>query len=108
MSGTYQVTFHHRGTTTTITAPADVPILETALQQGLDLPYSCSAGVCTTCAARIRSGSVQQPDAMGIAPKLQAQGYVLLCVAYPTSDLEIETDKEEEVYYEQFGKAQQK
>ena len=40
---------------------------------------------------------------MGVSPELQADGYALLCVSYPTSDLEIETEKEDEVYERQFG-----
>ncbi len=106
MSQSYDVVLHHQGTTHSLQVPQDTTILEAALEQGIPLPYSCGAGVCTTCAALIRSGSVHQPDAMGIAPKLQAQGYALLCVAYPTSDLVIDTEKEEEVYQAQFGKAQ--
>lgn len=99
----YQVTVHHRGQTYQFTAPADQPILQAAFAQGLDLPSSCQAGVCTTCAARLQSGSVTQPDAMGIGPELKEQGFVLLCVAYAASDLVVETDQEDEVYRLQFG-----
>ncbi|MCJ2543008.1 2Fe-2S iron-sulfur cluster-binding protein [Thermostichus vulcanus] len=99
----YQVTVHHRGQTYRFTAPADQPVLQAAFDQGVELPSSCQAGVCTTCAARLRSGSVTQPDAMGIGPELKEQGFVLLCVAYATSDLVVETDQEDEVYRLQFG-----
>ncbi len=99
----YQVTVHHRGQTYRFPAAADQTVLQAALEHGLELPSSCQAGVCTTCAGRLKSGSVAQPDAMGIGPELKAQGFVLLCVAYPTSDLEVETDQEEEVYRLQFG-----
>jgi ferredoxin len=50
---------------------------------------------------------VEQGDGMGVSPDLQAQGYVLLCVAYPRSDLKIETEKEDRVYYLQFGQFQE-
>lgn len=100
---TYQVTVYHRGQTYQFAAPADQPVLQAALAQGIELPSSCQAGVCTACAARLRSGSVTQPDAMGIGPELKEQGFVLLCVAYATSDLVVESDQEEEVYRLQFG-----
>jgi ferredoxin len=41
---------------------------------------------------------------MGLSPELQAEGYVLLCVAHPRSDLKIESGKEEAVYERQFGR----
>jgi ferredoxin len=41
---------------------------------------------------------------MGVSPELQKQGYALLCVAYPRSDLKVETEKEDIVYQLQFGK----
>ncbi len=50
------------------------------------------------------SGEVDQPEAMGLSPELQKKGYALLCVSYPCSDLEVETQDEDEVYELQFGR----
>jgi ferredoxin len=52
---------------------------------------------------RILSGKVAQPEAMGLSPDLREKGYALLCVSYACSDLEIETQDEDEVYELQFG-----
>jgi ferredoxin len=46
---------------------------------------------------------VQQPDAMGLSSELQQEGYALLCVSYPRSNLVVETQSEDEVYKLQFG-----
>lgn len=108
MSQTYTVELHHQGNTHTLTVAENQTILTAAQDAGLDLPYSCSAGVCTTCAAQILEGSVDQTDGMGVSPELQSQGYALLCVAYPRSDLKIETEKEDTVYQLQFGQFQNK
>lgn len=107
MANTYTVEIHHQGSIHTLTVPEDETILAAAQAAGLDLPYSCSAGVCTTCAAQVLEGNVDQTDGMGVSPELQAQGYALLCVAYPRSDLKIETEKEDTVYQLQFGQFQQ-
>jgi ferredoxin len=107
MSKTYTVEIQHQGTTHTLTVPENETILAAAQAAGLDLPYSCSAGVCTTCAAQLLEGTVDQAEGMGISPELQAQGYALLCVAHPRSDLKIETEKEDTVYHLQFGQFQQ-
>ncbi|NET49299.1 MAG: 2Fe-2S iron-sulfur cluster binding domain-containing protein [Merismopedia sp. SIO2A8] len=103
MADTYTVEIHHQGKAHTIAVQADEYILQAALDEGLDLPYSCNAGVCTTCSAKVLDGAVDQSDAAGIGPTTQAAGYALLCHAKPTSDLKIETEKEEEVYQLQFG-----
>lgn len=103
MATSYTVEIHHQGTTQTITVPEDKTVLAAAQDAGLDLPYSCSAGVCTTCAALVVEGEVDQTDGMGVSPDLQAEGYALLCVAYPRSDLKVETEKEDIVYQKQFG-----
>ncbi|ELS02501.1 ferredoxin, (2Fe-2S) [Xenococcus sp. PCC 7305] len=103
MSKTYNVEINHQGTTQTIQVAEDKNILEAAVEAGIDLPFSCSAGVCTTCAAQISEGEVSQSEGMGLSPDLQAEGYALLCVSYPRSDIKLESNKEEEVYSRQFG-----
>ncbi|MBE9061636.1 2Fe-2S iron-sulfur cluster-binding protein [cf. Phormidesmis sp. LEGE 11477] len=104
MGNTFTAEVLHQGTTHKIEIPDDKPILETLQAAGLELPFSCSAGVCTTCAALVTEGTVDQSDGMGVSPELQADGYALLCVALPTSDLKLETEKEDEVYARQFGR----
>ncbi|MEL6940093.1 MAG: 2Fe-2S iron-sulfur cluster-binding protein [Cyanobacteria bacterium J06598_1] len=103
MGKTFTVEVSHQGALHTVEVPDDRPILDSLQAAGLDLPFSCSAGVCTTCAALVTEGSVNQEDGMGVSPELQADGYALLCVALATSDLKIETEKEDEVYARQFG-----
>jgi ferredoxin len=104
MATTYDVEIHHQGQIYNIKVPANETILTAASANGLDLPTSCGAGVCTTCAALITEGTVDQAEGMGVSPELQKQGYALLCVAKPLSDLKIETEKEDIVYQAQFGK----
>ncbi len=105
MTQTYTVELNHQGKTLTIQVPENETVLAVAEKAGLELPASCHAGVCTTCAAKITNGgTVDQSEGMGISPELQKQGYALLCVSYPRSDLKIVTDQEEVVYQQQFGK----
>ncbi|MGH2414766.1 MAG: 2Fe-2S iron-sulfur cluster-binding protein [Microcystaceae cyanobacterium] len=104
MSKTHTVEIIHQGKTYTLQVPENETILSVADAAQFGFPSSCHAGVCTTCVAQILSGSVDQSDGMGVSPELQKKGYVLLCVAYPRSDLKIETEKEEIVYQLQFGK----
>lgn len=84
-------------------APPEQYILKSAEDQGIKLPFSCRNGACTTCAVRVLSGNLRQPEAMGLSPHLQKQGYALLCVSYPASDITAETQDEDEVYELQFG-----
>jgi ferredoxin len=104
MSKTYTVEINHQGKSYTLQVPENATILSVTEPAGLDLPNSCNAGVCTTCAGQIIEGSVDQTDGMGVSLELQKQGYVLLCVAKPRSDLKIITEKEDIVYQLQFGK----
>ena len=106
MSHSHTIKIHNRKTDTyhTVRVPSDRYILQTAEQQGVELPFACRNGACTTCAVRIRSGEIYQPEAMGLSLELQKRGYALLCVSYPCSDLEVETQDEDEVYELQFGR----
>ena len=103
MATTYTAQIQHDGQTYTIEVSEDKTVLAAADDADLQLPTSCGAGVCTTCAALITEGSVDQTDGMGVSTELQTEGYALLCVAYPRSDLKIITGKEDEVYQRQFG-----
>jgi ferredoxin len=105
MGNTYTAEISHNGTVFTITAPDDQTVLVSAQTAGVDLPTSCGAGVCTTCAAQILEGEVEQVDAMGLGPEIVAKGYALLCVSYPRSNLKIESNKEDIVYGLQFGQS---
>ncbi|MGA7932417.1 MAG: 2Fe-2S iron-sulfur cluster-binding protein [Kovacikia sp.] len=106
MTRSYTVRIRDRQTQTlhTIQVPEDRYILHTGENQGVTLPFSCRNGACTTCAVRVLSGEIYQPEAMGLSPHLRKQGYALLCVSYPRSDLEVETQDEDEVYELQFGR----
>ncbi|KAB2626126.1 ferredoxin-5 [Pyrus ussuriensis x Pyrus communis] len=103
---THKVTVHdrQRGVSHQFLVPEDQYILHTAESQDITLPFACRHGCCTSCAVRVKSGELRQPEALGISTELKSKGYALLCVGYPSSDLEVETQDEDEVYWLQFGR----
>ena len=82
---------------------SDDYILKEFERQGLKLPFSCRNGCCTSCAVRVISGRLEQPEAMGLSQALKDKGYALLCVAKAVEDIEVETTYYDEVYDLQFG-----
>ncbi len=78
-------------------------ILKEFEKKGFKLPFSCRNGCCTSCAVKIISGKLEQPEAMGVSQALRDKGFALLCVAKAVEDLEVETTYYDEVYDLQFG-----
>lgn len=84
----YQVELRHSGIT--LFVAENQPIYQAALDANVQLPIGCNYGGCITCAAKLVSGSVRQPGATALNKRQSQAGYVLLCVARPTSDCIIE------------------
>jgi ferredoxin len=103
---TFTISADLEGVSHTFACRSDQTVLAAAAAAGIPLPSSCCSGVCTTCAALLSEGTVHQPDAMGVKAELQQQGYALLCVAFPRSDLTLRTGMEDALYEAQFGQYQ--
>ena len=85
------VTIQYEGSEYKLVVPAKTTILDAALDQDIDLPYSCQAGVCTACRGRCLSGRVHLDEREGLSDSELANGYILTCVAHPlTADVVIE------------------
>ncbi|SRR5579883_2311368 len=99
MATTYQIKLQNEaeGIDQTVAVPEDQYILETAENEGMELPYSCRQGVCSTCTGKLVSGSVDQSEQSYLDEDQIAAGYVLICVSHPKSDCTILTHKEEEL-----------
>jgi ring-1,2-phenylacetyl-CoA epoxidase subunit PaaE len=81
-----EVTIRYDGQEYKFMVAPDHTILETALNQGIDLPYSCQSGLCTACRGKALSGQVKLDEEEGLSQSERAEGYVLTCVGHPMTD----------------------
>jgi ring-1,2-phenylacetyl-CoA epoxidase subunit PaaE len=77
---------HLNGKQHQLQIPGDKKILDSLMDAGLDPPYSCSSGACSTCMAKIIKGTVTMDIVLALEPEEIAQGYILTCQSRPTSE----------------------
>ena len=96
----YQITLLNarEGLNSTIDCADNQSIFDAAADQDINLPVSCRAGSCSSCAAKLISGTVNQEDQAFLDEEQIAAGFVLTCVAFPTSNCRLETHAEEALY----------
>mgnify|MGYP001188446395 FL=1 len=72
----------------------DKTILDIALENDIDAPYSCQGGICSTCLAKITKGTAKMDNNQILTDDEITDGYILSCQARPTSnDVEINYDE---------------
>ncbi len=69
-----------------IDVPPEMKILDAAIKADLDPPYSCKAGICTTCRAKLYSGKVKMDEREGLSDSEIEEGFILTCQSHPLTD----------------------
>lgn len=80
-----EVEIAHQGQVFRVRCSGSEPILDAALRAGIELPYSCRAGLCASCMCQVQSGRVHLRHNEALDKKDLAKGWTLACQAVPTS-----------------------
>ena len=88
------------GSVETFECDEETYILEALEEAGLEHPYSCKAGACSSSAMKLEEGTVNQDDQSFLEEEQMDNGFVLTCVAYPTSDSVTLVTEQEEMLFE--------
>ncbi len=101
---TFNVTLRNRDKTTLKVGDQD-KIIDVFEAAGHDLPIACRYGGCITCAAKLISGKVRQPNATALNKRQSQDGYILLCVAQPREDcvLDVGVESHDTLYQNPFA-----
>lgn len=94
---TFNVTLITEGEETVIQCDEDTYIIDAAEEAGIELPYSCRSGSCSSCAGKVESGTVDNSEQNFLEESQVAEGFILTCVAFPKSDCTITTHMEEDL-----------
>merc|ERR1719253_2386686 len=93
----YKVTLQTPDGEQSFECPEDVYVLDAAEEAGIELPYSCRAGSCSSCTGKVVSGSIDQSDQAFLDEDQTGDGFCLTCVTYATSDVTIKTHCEDDL-----------
>ncbi|MBP4141202.1 ferredoxin--NADP reductase [Flavobacterium sp. P4023] len=86
LSGHSKITIMVDDEETTFEMSQKQTVLDAALKQGIDAPYSCQGGICSSCLARVTSGTAEMSKNSILTDKEIASGLILTCQAHPTSE----------------------
>ena len=91
--GSVKITFKIDGVETTVMGNKNKTVLDIAIENDIDAPYSCRGGACATCIGKLKSGTVELEQNYILTDSEIEEGLILTCQAYPTSEkIYVDTD----------------